>query len=46
MESRIFQKIGRDMNREAALAPNPIAENQRKLPIEAPSAKNQRSSSN
>jgi hypothetical protein len=34
-ESRIFQKTGRDIYRDAARAPKPIAENHRTLPTDA-----------
>jgi hypothetical protein len=40
IESRIFQNIGRDINREADFAPKPIAVNQIKLAIVAPRTKN------
>ena len=45
-ESRIFQKIGRDMNREADFAPKPIEANQVKLAIIAPRTKNHLSEPN
>ena len=35
-ESRIFQKIGLDIKREADFAPKPIEVNQRKLAMIAP----------
>ncbi|MEN9857510.1 MAG: hypothetical protein RLZZ222_657, partial [Actinomycetota bacterium] len=44
IESRIFQNIGFDINREAARAPKPIVENQTTLATAPPMAKNQRSS--
>jgi hypothetical protein len=45
-ESSIFQKIGRDINLEADLAPKPIDVNQRKLAIIAPATKNHLSEPN
>jgi hypothetical protein len=45
-ESRIFQKIGLDMNRDADLAPKPIEVNQRKLAKIAPITKNHLSEPN
>jgi hypothetical protein len=46
IESRIFQKIGFDINLEADFAPNPIAVNQVKLAIIAPRTKNHLSEPN
>jgi hypothetical protein len=40
IESRIFQKIGCDINLEADFAPKPIAVNQMKLASIAPITKN------
>ena len=44
--SKIFQKMGLDIIFDAACAPKPIEENQRRLAAEAPIAKNQRSDAN
>ena len=44
--SKIFQKMGLDMSADAACAPKPMEENQRRLAAEAPIAKNQRSDVN